>query len=155
MVKQKIGFHFHIERNFPMLSNQTIDEVDLRILNYLLKDATKSHKAIGQFVHLTGQAVGARVRKLQDLGVIEGYTLRWNPDKIGQVIHAFVTVFMKSNTVHHSQQNDKVAETHRVSGEGCYWMRVRVGTPIELNVFLDELLNYGNYKVSLSIGKVK
>ena len=64
-----------------MLNNHMIDEVDLRILNYLLKDATQSHKAIGQLVHLTGQAVGARVRKLQDLGVIEGYTLRWNPEK--------------------------------------------------------------------------
>jgi Lrp/AsnC family leucine-responsive transcriptional regulator len=159
MVKQKIGFHFHIERK-PMLSNQTIDEIDLRILNYLLKDATQSHKAIGQLVHLTGQAVGARVRKLQDLGVIEGYTLRWNPDRIGQGVHAFVTVFMKSNTAHHLfqtfvQQNDKVVETHRVSGESCYWMRVRVGTPLELNVFLEELLKYGNYKVSLSIGQVK
>jgi Lrp/AsnC family leucine-responsive transcriptional regulator len=143
-----------------MLSNQTIDEVDLRILNYLLKDAIQSHKAIGQLVHLTGQAVGARVRKLQDLGVIEGYTLRWNPDKIGQAVHAFITVFMKSNNSHQSFQafvlhNEKVAETHRVSGDGCYWMRVRVGTPIELNVFLDELLKYGNYRVSLSIGQVK
>jgi Lrp/AsnC family leucine-responsive transcriptional regulator len=143
-----------------MLSNQTIDEVDLRILNYLLKDATLSHKAIGHLVHLTGQAVGSRVRKLQDLGVIEGYTLRWNPDRIGQAVHAFITVFMKSNNAHQSfqsfvQQNDKIAETHRVSGEGCYWMRVRVGTPVELNGFLDELLKYGNYKVSLSIGQVK
>jgi Lrp/AsnC family leucine-responsive transcriptional regulator len=159
-MKRKIGFYFQIERNSSMLSNQMIDEVDLHILNYLLEDATQSYKAIGQLVHLTGQAVGARVRKLQDLGVITGHTLRWNPDKIGQVVHAFVTVFMKSNTAHQSfqsfvQQNDKVAETHRVSGEGCYWMRVRVGTPIELNVFLNELLKYGNYKVSLSISQLK
>ncbi|MDB5056049.1 MAG: Lrp/AsnC family transcriptional regulator [Bacilli bacterium] len=142
------------------MSNSAIDEIDLRILQYLINDATYSHKEIGQFVHLTGQAVGARVRKLQDIGVIEGYTLRWNPDKIGQAIHAFVTVFMKSNTAHQSfqvfaQQNKQVAETHRVSGEGCYWMRVRAGTPVELNAFLDELLQYGNYKVSLSIDQFK
>jgi Lrp/AsnC family leucine-responsive transcriptional regulator len=142
------------------LSNQVIDEVDLRILHYLLKDATQPYRVIGQLVHLTGQAVGSRVRKLQDLGVIEGYTLRWNPEKIGQAVHAFVTVFMKSSTAHQSfqsfvQHNDQVAETHRVSGEGCYWMRVRVGTLLELNAFLDELLKYGNYKASLSIVQVK
>lgn len=142
------------------MNKQTIDEVDLHILRCLLKDATLSHKAIGQLVHLTGQAVGAHVRKLQDMGIIEGYTLRWNPGKIGQVVHAFVTVFIKSNTAHSSfqsfvQQNPKIVETHRVSGEGCYWMRVRASTPTELNSFLDELLNYGNYKVSLSIDQVK
>jgi Lrp/AsnC family leucine-responsive transcriptional regulator len=143
-----------------MFSNPTIDEIDVLILNYLLKDATSSNKAIGQLVHLTGQAVGARIRKLQDLGIIEGYTLRWNPDKIGQVVHAFIIVFMKTNSAHQSfqsfvQHNDKVVETHRVSGDGCYWMRVRVGSPIELNKFLDELLKYGNYKVAISIDQVK
>ncbi|MFB5674468.1 Lrp/AsnC family transcriptional regulator [Paenibacillus terreus] len=143
-----------------MLSNQTIDEVDLRILKHLLEDASQSYKAIGQLVHLTGQAVGARVRKMQDLGVIEGTTLRWNPDKIGQSVHAFVTVFLTSNTAHSSfrafaAQSEQVAEIHRVSGEGCYWLRVRVGSPPELNDFLDRLLKYGNYKVSLSIGQLK
>ncbi|WP_236291795.1 Lrp/AsnC family transcriptional regulator [Paenibacillus allorhizoplanae] len=143
-----------------VLSNPPIDEIDLRILQHLLQDATQSHKAIGQQVHLTGQAVGARVRKLQDLGIITGYTVNWNPEKIGQVVHAFIVVFMKSNTAHQAfltyiQHQESVVETHRVSGEGCYWMRVRVRTPLELNAFLDELLTYGNYKVSLSIGQVK
>ncbi|MCS7460283.1 Lrp/AsnC family transcriptional regulator [Paenibacillus doosanensis] len=143
-----------------MPNQSSIDEVDLRILNCLLQDATLSHKAIGGLVHLTGQAVGSRIRKLQELGVIEGYTVRWNPDKIGQSVHAFVTVFMKSNTAHSSfqtfvRQAECIAETHRVSGEGCYWLRVRVASAAELNTFLDELLKYGNYKLSLSIGQIK
>ncbi len=142
------------------MNTQIIDEVDLRILQFLLVDATRPHKDIGQQVHLTGQAVGARVQKLKDIGVIEGYTLRWNPSKIGQTLHAFITVFMKSSDVHQSfqsfvQRNEQISETHRVSGEGCYWLRIRVGTLEELNAFLDELLQYGNYKVSLSIEQVK
>ncbi|MGV2805321.1 AsnC family transcriptional regulator, partial [Clostridium perfringens] len=106
-----------------MPSAHELDKVDLRILHHLLEDASLSHKAIGQQVHLTGQAVGARVRKLQDLGVIEGFTLRWNPDKIGLTVHAFITMFMVLNTAHSAfvsfvQSHDMVAETHRVSGEG-------------------------------------
>nr|WP_202128922.1 Lrp/AsnC family transcriptional regulator [Paenibacillus dendrobii] len=138
-----------------------MDEVDLRILDLLIEDSTRSYKDIGELVHLTGQAVGARVRKLQDAGVIEGYTLRWNPNKIGLAVHAFVTVFLKSNSAHQLflsfvQEHQEVVEMHRVSGEGgCYWMRVRVGSPQELNELLDDILNYGNYKVSLSIGQMK
>lgn len=159
-VKGIRGTHFHRERNIRMPSAHDFDEVDLRILQHLLEDASLSHKAIGQRVHLTGQAVGARVRKLQDLGVIEGFTLRWNPDKIGLTVHAFVTVFLALHTAHSPflsfiQSHDMVAETHRVSGEGCYWLRVRAGSPKELNDFLEELLKYGNYKVSLSIDQVK
>ncbi|MNI76524.1 AsnC family protein [compost metagenome] len=67
---------------------------------------------------------------------------------------------MKSSNAHQVFQdfvrrNDSIQETHKVSGEGCYWMRVRVGTPGELNGFLDEVLQFGNYKLSLSIGRVK
>ncbi|WP_411832629.1 Lrp/AsnC family transcriptional regulator [Paenibacillus dokdonensis] len=142
------------------MNQYTLDEVDLRILHHLIEDSTRSYKAIGELVHLTGQAVGARVRKLQDAGVIEGYTLRWNPGKVGLAVHAFVTVFLKSNTAHQRfqsfvQEHEQVVEMHRVSGEGCYWMRVRVGSPQELNELLDEILGYGNYKVSLSIGQIK
>lgn len=54
-----------------------------------------------------------------------------------------------------SLSHKHIAELHRVSGEGCYWMRVRISTPAELNDILDELLRYGNYKLSLSISQVK
>ncbi|MEC0227261.1 Lrp/AsnC family transcriptional regulator [Paenibacillus alba] len=142
-----------------MLANR-IDETDLAILQVLLENAIRPHKEIGELVHLTGQAVGARIRKMQDSGIIEGYTLLWNPEKIGLTVHAFVTMFMKMTISHSSfvtfvQSSEMVTEMHRVSGDGCYWMRVRVPSMVELNAFLDELLHYGNYKISLSIGQIK
>ncbi|ACT00557.1 Lrp/AsnC family transcriptional regulator [Paenibacillus sp. JDR-2] len=143
-----------------MLHSYGIDDIDRQILSCLIADAGQSHKSIGEQVHMTGQAVGARVRKLQDLGIIEGTTVNWNPEKIGLTVHAFVTVFLASNTAHQAFQqfagrSSQVVEIHRVSGEGCYWMRVRVGSQQELTSFLDVLLGYGNYKVSLSIGRMK
>ncbi|RUT28997.1 Lrp/AsnC family transcriptional regulator [Paenibacillus zeisoli] len=138
----------------------SIDEIDLKILNCLLHNATLSHREIGETVHLTGQAVGSRIRKMQDHGIIEGYTLLWNPEKIGLSVHAFVTVFLKSAPAHQTflefvQQREDITEMHRVSGEGCYWLRVRTKTQMELGNLLDELLAYGNYKLSLSIGQIK
>lgn len=143
-----------------MTSSYLIDDVDFRILQLLIEDSTISHKDIGQQIHMTGQAVGARIRKMQDAGVIEGYTVRWNPEKVGQATHAFITVFLSSNTAHpafqtFAKQHSSVKEIHRVSGEGCYWMRVRTGSQEELNAFLDELLKFGNYRVNMSIGKLK
>ncbi len=142
------------------MSNYEMDDIDRQILQALLGNSLRSYKEIGQLVHMTGQAVGARVRKLQEQGVIEGYTVRWNPAKAGHTVQAFVTVFLSSNTSHSSflayvQLKEEIAELHRVSGEGCYWMRVLLPSMEELNVLLDELLKYGNYKLSLSIGKLK
>lgn len=138
----------------------SVDETDLHILKCLTDDSTRSHKEIGELVHLTGQAVGARVRKMEELGVIEGYTVRIDEAQLGFAITALVTVFMKSGAMHElflsfAANDERVEEVHRVSGEGCYWLRVKVESHERLTSFLDRLLQYGNYKVSLSIGKLK
>ncbi|MHA6531191.1 Lrp/AsnC family transcriptional regulator [Paenibacillus sp. BAC0078] len=137
-----------------------IDDTDYRILQYLIEDSTRSHKEIGELVHMTGQAVGVRIRRMRELEIIEGYTVRWSPQKVGLDIHAFITVFLSSNAAHplfqkFAQDHSGVAELHRVSGEGCYWMRVRLRDQEELNAFLDQLLEYGNYRVNLGMGQLK
>ena len=137
-----------------------IDHTDYRILQLLIEDSTLSHKDIGTQVHLTGQAVGARIRRMRELEIIEGYTIRWNPLKTGQNIHAFITVFLSSNAAHppfqsFAKNHRSVTELYRISGEGCYWMRVRTVDQEALAAFLDELLEYGNYRVNLDMGRIK
>lgn len=136
------------------------DETDLRILSLLLEDSRRTNKEIGQDVHLTGQAVGSRIRRMQESGVIESYTLRWNPAKIGLGIEAFVTVFLDAGTIHaafqaFAQADDRVIRIDRTNGEGCYLLLVRTPGLEELNGFLQDLLKYGNYRVNLSMGRLK
>ncbi|MBW4081571.1 Lrp/AsnC family transcriptional regulator [Paenibacillus sp. S150] len=142
------------------MENYTIDNTDYRILHYIIEDTRLTHKEIGEKIHLTGQAAGARIRRMRELEIIEGYTVRWNPQKLRLNLHAFITVFLSSNKTHppfqkFAQEHEAVAELHRVSGEGCYWMRVRARDQEELNAFLDQLLEFGNYRVNLGIGQLK
>ncbi|MCC3376019.1 Lrp/AsnC family transcriptional regulator [Cohnella sp. REN36] len=139
----------------------TPDETDIRILTSLREDATRSHKEIGQLVHLTGQAVGARVRRLEDAGIIEGYAARIREDRMGFPVQlALVTVFMHPASSHEAfqrfvREQACVREAQRVSGEGCYWLRVQTRDHEELNGFLDDLLRFGNYRTSLSTARIK
>lgn len=136
-----------------------IDTLDMEILEQLANNSRLQWKEIGEQVHLTGQAVAARVRRMEDIGLIEGYTLKINPEKLGQPITALITVFMKS-TDHGSfcdflKRTKEVTEAHRISGDGCYWLQVLTTSQEDLNKVLDEILRYGNYRVNLSIGKIK
>lgn len=137
-----------------------IDHLDKQIMDLLIEDSRLTYKEIGNKVHLTGQAVGARVRKLEDLGIIQGYTLRYNHQKIGDNVHAMVTVFLNLATSHHTfiqfvHRHPEIVEVHRVSGEGCYWMNVYTASNDKLNAILEELLQWGNYRVNLSLEQVK
>lgn len=48
---------------------------------------------------------------------------------------------------------NEVVEVHRVSGEACYHVKIKVNSQEQLNLFLDT--EYGNYTVHLSIKEIK
>jgi Lrp/AsnC family leucine-responsive transcriptional regulator len=53
------------------------------------------------------------------------------------------------------KQREEVSEAHRISGEGCYLLKVSVTSAEELSRLLDDILRYANYRVNISIGTVK
>ncbi|HEX9059923.1 MAG TPA: Lrp/AsnC family transcriptional regulator [Clostridia bacterium] len=136
-----------------------LDPTDFEIIKLLSQNSRMQWREIGESVHLTGQAVKNRIDRLESLGIIKGYTLRINHEKLGSNIIAFVTIFMKT-TNHLSfkkflEVSDLVIEAHRISGEGCYMLKVHVPGQQQLTDFLDSILKYGNYRVNLSIDTIK
>ncbi|GEN33927.1 MULTISPECIES: Lrp/AsnC family transcriptional regulator [Aneurinibacillus] len=135
------------------------DEADLRIVKLLQENSRMSWKEIGEHVHLTGQAVGNRIRRLEEAGVIEQYTVALNEAKLGRTVTAFITVLMKSanHTAFQAfiEKEEIIAEAHRISGDGCYFLKAHTTSLEELDALLNRILKHGNYRVSLSIGKLK
>ncbi|WP_422658417.1 Lrp/AsnC family transcriptional regulator [Paenibacillus sp. EC2-1] len=136
-----------------------LDQTDFEILKLLSENSRIQWKELGQKIHLTGQAVGNRIRRLEDLGVIEQYTIAINRIRLGQVVTAFVTVFVQ--TTNHQEFNrffqaeEAISEVHRTSGDGCYLLKTHFSSNEELDTFLERLLKFGNYRVNLSIGRLK
>ncbi|GIP26284.1 HTH-type transcriptional regulator LrpB [Paenibacillus sp. J23TS9] len=136
-----------------------IDQTDIEILKLLGENSRIQWKELGKAIHLTGQAVGNRIRRLEELGIIEQYTILINRIKLGQIVTAFVTLFVK--TANHLefqnffQEEEAISEVHRISGDGCYLLKTHFASNEELDTFLERLLKYGNYRVNLSIGKLK
>lgn len=139
--------------------NRMIDHTDNQILQCLRKDSRMQWQEIGKIVHLTGQAVATRIRRMQDDGVIEAFTVTLNHEKLSKPIAAFITVFMNSsnhaNFRSFLSNHQAVLESYRISGEGCYWLKAHLGSQEELKELLDAILLYGNYRVNLSIEKIK
>lgn len=136
-----------------------LDQTDLEILSLLKDNSRIQWREIGEIVHLTGQAVANRIRRMEDMDIIEGYTVKLNQSKLGKNLIAFITVFMKS-TDHLSfqnfiKENEEILEGNRISGDGCYLLKANVSNDSALMKLLDKVLEYGNYRVNISIGKIK
>jgi Lrp/AsnC family transcriptional regulator, leucine-responsive regulatory protein len=136
-----------------------IDQIDFQILRLLTENSRIQWKDLGEQIHMTGQAVGNRIKKLEESGVIKAYSLIMDELKLGLSYTAFVIVHME--TANHDafirfiQGRLEVVEAHRVSGEGCYHLKIKVKSQEQLNLFLNNLLEHGNYSLHLSIQEVK
>lgn len=133
-----------------------LDNTDKNILEELSRNSRLTMKELGEKVHLTGPAVSARVAKLEDRGIIEGYAIKINPAKLGLFVHAFITIITQS-TNHQpyllflKSQEENIIHHYKISGDGCYLLECRFTSNEKLNDFLEALNHYANYKLSIVI----
>ena len=108
-----------------------IDDTNLRILEILQENARTTTSEIGRRLGIAQSAVHERIRKMQERGLIEGFTTRLSTSHLGLKLTAFVLV----RTLGHDDAVrvaaaltaiDEVQEVHHVAGEDCLLIKVRV-----------------------------
>lgn len=133
-----------------------LDNTDAQILAELSKNGRMTMKELGEKVHLTGQAASDRVQKLEDNGIIEGYSIKVNQTKMGCAVHVLLNIYTKDT--HHDPylsfvelQGKHVLNNYKISGDSCYILECRFPSNEALNEFLVDLNKYVNYKLSIII----
>lgn len=120
------------------------DSVDRSILTILLSDGRASHASIAKRVGLSAPAVGDRVRKLEQAGVIVGYHAEVDPNALGLGIAAFVAIAPQprkpaQRLVQRLLELPEIEELHAVAGTYSFIAKVRVTSTQALDLFLDRL----------------
>jgi Lrp/AsnC family transcriptional regulator, leucine-responsive regulatory protein len=121
-----------------------LDAIDRRILRLLREDGRMSHAAIAKTVGLSGPAVHDRVRKLEAVGIISGYTAVLDPVALDRSHVAFVMVTLSDGSefamdeplVARICEERDVLEFHRIAGQDCYLIKVRTATNKDLEQLL-------------------
>ena len=110
-----------------------MDAIDRKILQALQANARASLQDIGQQVGLSASPCWERVRKLEQAGVIEGFTVRLNAQALGWNDTVLVQLTLDSHTDNTLEKFGEVlatipevVEAYLVSGEYDYLLRVAV-----------------------------
>lgn len=110
-----------------------MDKTDRKILAALQRNARASLQEIGQEVGLSPSPCWTRIKRMEDEGVIEGYTVRLNPQALGLNDTVLLMVTLNShsdNTLEKFGEQlatiPEVVEAHLVSGTYDYLLRVMV-----------------------------
>ena len=135
-----------------------LDETDRKIIYSLKNNSRLSWKEIGGKVHMTVQAVAARIERLIDSGVIRKFTIDADKEKMGITITGYITVYMK--TTRHDElkamirSSDAVTKASRISGDGCYLLQFAVHSQEDLGVLLYAILLFGTYRLCISVEEI-
>ncbi|MEA2460746.1 MAG: Lrp/AsnC family transcriptional regulator, leucine-responsive regulatory protein [Actinomycetota bacterium] len=121
-----------------------IDAIDREILNLLRDDGRMSHAAIAKEVGLSGPAIHERVRKLEQRGVIQGYSAILDPELVERSHAAFALVTLSEGSEYADDEpivaricaEPDVLEFHRVAGQDCYLIKIRTATNKDLERLL-------------------
>jgi Lrp/AsnC family leucine-responsive transcriptional regulator len=111
-----------------------MDEIDRAIIQLLLRNGRMSQEQLGQAVHLSRPAIHERLRRLEETGVLRGFTALVNWDAIGWPLTAFVWVKASGTSCYDICQNllhipfasAILEECHRVAGEWCALLKLRM-----------------------------
>jgi Lrp/AsnC family leucine-responsive transcriptional regulator len=127
--------------------SESIDRIDLRILDCMQKNGRISNLKLAEAVALSPTAVLARVQRLTKEGYILGYEARLNPLKLGAGMLVFVEVLL-DRTNHNVfeqfkaavQVRDEIMECHMVAGGFDYLLKTRTANMNSYREFAGSVL---------------
>lgn len=97
-----------------------LDALDRSIVALLIENARMSYSEIGQRVGISRVAVAARVKALEDRGILEGYTAIVNPQRISGAVSCYFELEIVpealAQAVEQLRANETITQIYRVTG---------------------------------------
>jgi Lrp/AsnC family leucine-responsive transcriptional regulator len=133
--------------------NGDLDWIDARILDAMAANARISMAELARAVGLSAPSVAERLRRLEEAGVIEGYTITINPKALGLPINAWLRIRPIPGQLPRVAEIlrglPEVVECDRITGEDCFVARAYVGSVHDLERLIDELIPYAMTNTSI------
>ena len=121
-----------------------LDATDLRILRSLNQDARKSYRDIARELEIALSTVSARVRRLEESGIVTGYVPVVDPARLGFDLIVVIGVKIAHGKLLEVQsrvaKSPRVFAVYDVTGEWDSVVLARFHDRDELNAFIKDLL---------------
>ncbi len=128
--------------------HERMDQIDKKLLALLDKNGRCSLKFLADEVFLSTPAVSTRISRMEEEGIITGYSVKVNPLKLGYNIKAYINLEMtpkqKGEFYPFIEACPNVLECDCVTGKYSMLIKVAFHTTMELDAFIGALQRFGN-----------
>lgn len=133
-----------------------LDEIDRILVRELVADGRATLANLAASAGLSVSAVQSRVRRLEARGVVTGYRARIDPEAIGNMLSAFVSITpldpsQPDDAPHRLQHIEAIESCHSVAGDESYVLLVRVRSARALEDLLQQIRTAANVRTRSTI----
>jgi len=134
-------------------TEKLLDDTGWQIIASLQENARISFKELGQQIGLSPPAVAERIHRMEDAGIITGYRVELNLEKLGLLMTAFIRISSAGEKCVKLSKIiadlPEVLECHRVTGSDHFIIKVVVSSARHLETLIDQLVPYGQLTASI------
>ena len=109
--------------------NLQLDELDLQILELLIKDCRTPYLEIARICHVSGGTIHVRMKKMEDMGIIKGSRILLDLAKLGYDVCCFVGIYVDKTSsfpyvFEEMKKINEVVELHLTTGDYSMFAKV-------------------------------
>ncbi len=140
-------------KKYLQLPEISLDDVDIQLLRILYKDARTSAADLARMLNMSAPSVSERLRRLQESGIIQGFTIAVDPTLLGYELAFYIRISpltgQLSKVVSVVTEIEEIVECDRITGDDCFIAKAYVRSAKEIENVINRLIPYAKTNTSL------
>jgi Lrp/AsnC family leucine-responsive transcriptional regulator len=129
-------------------STVLMDQYGRKLLTALQRDARASVADLSRQIGLSQTRTAERLRRMEEAGIIQGYTVEIDPEALGLPMLAYIRLTCSGGKYNgflsFVKSAPHVQECHHLTGGDAFLLKVAVASIAELERLVEKLLPYGD-----------
>lgn len=120
-----------------------VDEKDMLIIKSLEEDSRKPWRQLAKELNLSEATIYLRIKKLEENGIVKGFTIKVDPSKIGLVMIVFLLIRARSENLIQVKKElaslDYIVEIHEITGSYQFLAKLLAPSQKEVSKAIEEI----------------
>ena len=135
------------------MTKHKLDSIDIKLLSQLNVNARTSVAELARLLNMSAPSVSERLRRLEESGVIQSFTIEVEPKKLGFSLGFYIRIRplpgQLPKVVSLIVEIEEIVECDRITGDDCFIAKVYVRSADELESIIDRLIPYAQTNTSM------
>ncbi|MGG6269430.1 Lrp/AsnC family transcriptional regulator [Leptolyngbya sp. AN03gr2] len=142
-----------MNRKSLRLQDIKLDDIDVQLLQALKANARASIADLARSLNMSAPSVSERLRRLEELGVIQAFTIEVDPKLLGYSLAFYIRIRplpgLMPKVVALLAEIEEIVECDRITGDDCFIAKAHLRSADDLERVIDQIIPFAQTNTSM------